>query len=274
MSVTVTLEFVQLGVCLFVLGIASYQDIRERMVYDWVWVIGLVLGSIMHVFGLIFYPFYSWQDLIFNLFLAVIFVGLFSIPKLFGQPALMGPADLLGILVVAYVIPVYSSYVHYFNISLYILPVVTAFLTNLGVVLVFQSLFFALLNIYFLFIRYPKEKKSFWEMLDYPPSVFQRIILFLIGIPMKIKEISKYKFLKLLFAYDEEEKEYFLSFSLRYDDELDKNQTSQYIQQYSERGGKFVWVSPLLPLVVHFTISVVLTFIWGNCFFRLLESFV
>jgi hypothetical protein len=83
------------------LGIASYFDIKTRMVPDVIWLIFGGLGTILY--------FFDWSNMTSYHILSMIFAG--SIALLFYVYKITGVADIFAILNMAVILPVYYGFV-------------------------------------------------------------------------------------------------------------------------------------------------------------------
>ena len=266
------LYWIQFFVCFAILSVATYQDIKERLVYDWIWYVGGGIGAILHVLGFIFLPNYFWLSMVINLVVALILIGIFMLPKLFGGTYLMGPADLIGIFTIAFILPFHSPLVQYFNTNLYIAPSIFAVLTNTFLIFAIYLMFIGVTNLF----KYRSSLKNnsssglwFQEFGLLPKS--KKILLFLLGRRISIDELVDYKFVKLLEDYDEEDKTWKVVFDLGFEDEYTQDEMKEIYLEFHDLGLKEIWISPMVPLITLFLLGIIATALAGNLLFVLLE---
>jgi len=276
----------QFAVAAGVLALASYQDIKERLVSDAIWIAGAVLGAILHIIGIWIAEAYGWRELLLNFCLGAGIVGVLSLPKIWGGEFLMGPADLLGILAIAFIAPLHSPLVFYYNINLFRMPVLFTILVNAFLLL---GVFIGanLTKNFFLFASARKKNRlrgnssipvqisdpGFTWFGEFPPALALpvKMLYFLLGRRISVDRLSRLRFVQLLEDFDEETTVWRPSFSLGFSNEIDPKDIAQVQEGLIELNLSHIWVSPLLPLVVFFFLGLILATLWGNVLFHLFE---
>ncbi|XEO75830.1 hypothetical protein WKT22_00851 [Candidatus Lokiarchaeum ossiferum] len=266
------LYWIQFSVCFLVLTVATYQDIKERLVYDWIWYIGGTIGIGLHILGFIFVPNYYWLSLIINLIVAIIFIGICMIPKIFGGTYLMGPADLIGIFIIALILPFHSPLVHYSRVNLYIAPSIFAVLTNTFLIFALFLCYLGVSN-YFLYKKVLKNSKSSttWFQEFSHLSRGKKLLLFLLGRRISVENLVDYRFVKLLEDYNEDDESWEAIFDLSYEDEYTHEEMKEIYMDFHKLGLQEIWISPMVPLITLFLLGVVVTSLGGNLLFQILE---
>ncbi len=264
--------WIQFSWCLLLLGWASIQDITMREVYDYTWIIGIIGGIILHLlFYLIFHHLY-WLRILLNLLGVGIFIGLMLVPKLLHGSSLMGPADLLALITVAFILPYASPNVQYTYANLYIIPVIFNIITN-GFLLLLGYLWGNLLWNLFSLNGKTKTLQQSFEEFSGSLSLINKFILLLIGNRIDLNEIQTKPHIKLLEFWDPEAQEWIISLNLNYEMELSSSELSEIVQEYTKHGLTEIWISRLFPLIVCFFGGLLLTAIWGNLVFQFLTFF-
>ena len=258
--------------CFLILSIATYQDIKERLVYDWIWYIGGFLGIGLHIVGFLFIPNYYWLSLIINLIVAFIFIGICMIPKLFGGTYLMGPADLIGIFVIAFILPFHSPLVQYSKTNLYLAPSIFAVLTNTFIIFALFLVYIGASN----WILYKKSLKATQSSTtwfqEFPNlSLGKKMLLFLLGRRIRVENLVDFKFVKLLEDYDEDDETWDVIFDLSYEDEYSHDEMKEIYMDFHKLGLQEIWISPMVPLITLFLLGIVVTSLIGNLLFQVLE---
>ena len=257
-----------------ILLIATIQDIKTRMVYDWVWWIGFVFSLVLHLIGIIFVANYPWVTLLLNLGLAIIFIGLFSIPKLFGGSLLMGPADLIGIFIIAFCLPFQSPLIVYQHTILFYVPSIFSVITNSFVLFALFLLFNLCKNgLKYLYLDSIKKSEPNWFKEFANLSWFKKFLLCTLGNRLSISKLTQFSYVKFLEEYVEETSQWRFSFDLGYEDEFSKEEMIDMESSIRDLGLSEIWISPMVPLITFFLLGVLVSFLAGNLVFKFLEIF-
>ena len=260
------------------LGIATVQDFKDRLVYDWIWIAGGVIGTIIHVLAIYVWKItaYTWSGILLNFGVALGIVGLMMVPRLFGQQFMMGPADLLGILTIAYLLPFHSAGMTYPIITLFLIPVIFAVLTNTFVLFLGYMLGTLVWNGWKYF-RLPAASRTWYAEFGDDFPVGRKILLCCLGHRVPVGDLpKKYRHIKFLERFDEEEKDWYFVFDTGYMDEYSTEEMEQLSQKFQSQGQGLnaIWISPMIPLMVFFLGSLIPTALWGNLVFQFLASFL
>jgi preflagellin peptidase FlaK len=259
------LNFITIIIAVVLLSMAAYQDIKSRMISDWVWICMIGSGSILHILQLLttLNSSNGGQEYLFSLLINVIIALLLGI--FLTLSALGGEADRIAFFAIAFVTPLQSPIFSIAN------PEYTYVFSLLPKIL---GTFF---NAYLLSIPVPisiflynlTNKRRKREDYTYQPnSRWKKIFLFFIGYPKTttdiVKEI-KAKPWHFDFLEDFIDGEWKIHFQLQLDTpEADLERKLKLANLLENNEKKVVWVQPSLPFIAFIFIGFVSEILLGN----------
>ncbi len=259
------LNFITIIIAIILLSMAAYQDIKDRMISDWVWICMIVSGSILHILQLltILNSSNGGQEYLFSVLLNI------SIALLLGifltLSALGGEADRIAFFAIAFVTPLQSpifsianpEYAYVFSL----LPKILGTFFNAYLLSIPVPISIFLYNL-------AKKRRKRGDYAYQPNSRWKRIFLYFIGYPKTttniVKEI-KAKPWHFDFLEDFIEGEWRIHFQLQLDTpEADLERKLKLAELLENNGKKVVWVQPSLPFIAFIFIGFVTEIFLGN----------
>ncbi len=252
-------------IAVILLGIASYHDIKTRMVSDWIWICMIGSGSVLHILQLISImnsPNEAQEYLFSVLFNIIISLILGTILTL---SALGGEADRIAFFAIVFVTPLQPAiftianpeYAYLFSFLPKILG--TFFNAYLLAILVPISIFFYNLI----------QKRRKREIYNYQSSSrLIKIFLHFIGYPKTtndiVKEIKE-KPWHFDFLEDFIEDEWKIHFQIQLDTpEADLERKLKIAELLETDEKNVVWVQPSLPFISFIFIGYIMEILVGN----------
>lgn len=179
----ITIEFIAFTINIIMLSIASYFDIKERLVSDLLWIVMLVPGIFLLAIRFLEYN----NDLISDIIISIIFSIIIAI--LFSISGLWGGADGLAIFMLILINPFSfnDNVVHHDKIlTLFqIIPFSLNIIINAYII----ALLFPLALLLYNFIQYKRYSYLYLEPIHIPK--WQKIIVSFIGYPISIEKLEK-----------------------------------------------------------------------------------
>jgi hypothetical protein len=266
------LNFLIVIIAFILLIIASYQDIKTRLVSDWIWIFMIGIGSILHILQLIITLSNSLnaQNYLFSVLLNIIIaliLGLFL-----AVSALGGEADRIALFAIAFVTPLQSSIISIANEEFAYL--FSFFPKILGTF--FNAYLLAILVPISIFFYNMVQKRRKHANYTYPhSSKWVRIFLLFIGYPKTTTDIVKEtKEKPWHFDFLEEfiEGEWKIQFQMRLDTpEADLERKVKLAELLETNEKKVVWVQPSLPFILFILIGFALEILAGNLILSLMS---
>ncbi|MHA2033525.1 MAG: A24 family peptidase C-terminal domain-containing protein [Candidatus Kariarchaeaceae archaeon] len=268
------ISFLMVVIAVILLGIASYHDIKTRMVSDWIWICMIGSGSVLHILQLVtkLNSPNETQEYIFslgfNLIIALILVTILTLT------ALGGEADRIAFFAIVFVTPLQHSiftvvnieYAHLFSL----LPKILGIFFNAYLLAIFvpiSILFYNLIQKRRKRVRYNYQRSSRWT----------QIFLHFIGYPKTTNDIVKeIKEKPWHFDFLEEfiEGEWYIHFQMQLDTpEADLERKLKIAELLETDEKNFVWVQPSLPFISFIFFGYILEFLVGNLILSIM-SFV
>ena len=259
------INFLIIIIALFLLSIASYHDIRTRMISDWIWICIMGSGLVLHLLQLIItiYIPNEAQDYLFNVLFNLIIAALIAI--LLTLSALGGEADRIAFFAVAFVIPIqqpiFSMANPEFTYLLSFLPKILGIFFNAYLVAAAVPIFIFFYNFF--------QKRRKRENFDYMgSSKLGSIFLHFIGYPkstMDIVKVVKDKPWHFDFLEVYKNDEWKINFNLQLDTpEADFERKLKLAERLENDKKEVVWVQPSLPFISFISIGYVLEILVGN----------
>ena len=252
-------------IAVILLTIASYQDIKARLVSDWIWLLMIGGGSILHLlqFVIALNESINMDEYLFSLFMNVIIALLLGLFLMLS--ALGGEADRIAFFAIAFVTPQQSAifpianadYVYLFSflpkiIGTFFNAYLLAILVPIGI---------------FLYNLIQKRRKGLKYI--YPQtSTLAKLFLHFIGYPKATNAISKeinenpwhFDFLE-----DFVDGEWKIKFQMQLDTpEADLEKKLKLAELLEANEKDFVWVQPSLPFIFFILIGFILEILMGN----------
>lgn len=259
------INFLMVIIAVMLLGIASYHDIKTRMVSDWIWICMIASGSVLHILQLITtlnspnetqeYLF----SLIFNLIIALILGIILTLT------ALGGEADRIAFFAIVFVTPLQSSIFTVVNLEyaylFSFLPKTLGIFFNAYLLAIFVPVsifFYNLIQKRRERVIYNYQRSSRWTI----------IFLHFIGYPKTtndiVKEIKE-KPWHFDFLEDFIEDEWKIHFQMQLDTpEADLERKLKIAELLETDEKNVVWVQPSLPFISFILIGYILEFLVGN----------
>ena len=180
------LNFITISIAVILLGMAAYQDIKDRMISDWVWICMIGSGSILHILQLLITLNSSkgGQEYLFSISMNIIIALLLGI--FLTLSALGGEADRIAFFAIAFVTPLQSpifsianpEYAYVFSL----LPKILGTFFNAYLLSIPVPISIFLYNI--------AKKRRKREDYCYPPnSRWKKVFLYFIGYPKTTTDI-------------------------------------------------------------------------------------
>ncbi len=222
---------------LLILLVASFFDIRYRIVPPKLWILALIVLIPLNLYEFLLFNY----DLL-NYLISILLTVLISL----ALPYLgFGGADSKALIALALFFPVYPKF--------YYFPFFKCFLLPLALVTLINSVIFApLISIYLFIINLKKL------------GLHNLNVKYFVGMKVNIENIPK--FCALLEYIDEKGN---FKRSLK-----GVEPSNSIIRNMKEAGIKEVWITPLLPFIVFITIGYIISVILGNLLFLLLDIII
>jgi len=259
------LNFLTIIIAVILLSIAAYQDIKARMISDWLWIFMIGSGSMLQILQFItmLNSTTGWQEYLFSIFLNIIIallIGLFLTLS-----ALGGEADRIAFFAIAFVTPLQSplfsiaspEYSYLFSFLPKILG--TFFNAYLLAIPVPIGIFF------FNFIQKRRNRANYAYQHN---SRWEKIFINFIGYPKTTTDIVKeiqtnpwhFDFLENFI-----EGEWKIQIQLQLDTpEADLERKLKVAELLESEKKKVVWVQPSLPFIAFIFIGFILEIFFGN----------
>ena len=247
------------------LGIASYHDIKTRLVSDLIWICMISSGSVLHILQLIFTLNTSngAQDYLFNLFLNLVIALILGL--VLTLSALGGEADRIAFFAIVFVTPLQSPI---FPITNPEYAYIFSFLPKiLGVF--FNAYLLAIVVPISIFFYNIAQKRRNQDKYDFKNSSgLKSIFLLFVGYPKSTSNIMKivenkpwhFDFLEIF-----EEDEWKIHFHMQLDTpEADLKRKLKIAELLENDEKKVVWVQPSLPFISFIFIGFILEIFVGN----------
>ena len=252
-------------IAIILLGIASYHDIKTRMVSDWIWVCMIGSGSTLHILQLISTQSIpnGFQEYLFNVFLNLIIALILGL--LLTLSALGGEADRIAFFAIVFVTPLQSplipvtnpEYAYLFSF----LPKILGTFFNAYLLAIFVPI-----SIFFYNLVQKRRKRDFYDFQG--SSRLKSIFLLFIGYPistMNILKAVKEKPWHFDFLEAFEEDEWKIHFHMQLDTpEADLERKLKIAELLETDEKKVVWIQPSLPFISFILIGFILEILMGN----------
>ncbi len=269
------LNFLVIIIAVILLSIAAYQDIKTRMISDWIWICMIGSGSILHVLQLMttLNSSKGGQEYLFSIFLNIVialFLGIFLTLS-----ALGGEADRIAFFAIAFVTPlqpvifsiVNPEYAYLFSF----LPKI------LGTFFNAYLLAIPIPIIIFFYNLVQKRRKRLNYTYQHNSRIVKMVLHF-IGYPKTttdiVKEINE-KPWHFDFLEDFIEGEWKINFHMQLDTpEADLERKLKLAELLETNEKKVLWVQPSLPFIAFIFIGFVLEIFVGNLILSFMSLFL
>ncbi|MHA1728893.1 MAG: A24 family peptidase C-terminal domain-containing protein [Promethearchaeota archaeon] len=266
---------------LILLIYAVYQDVIERMVSDYIWIAGTIIGIgayFLHFFLDMNGTVQILPHIFINLFTALIFSLIFYAPKYFTENSILGEADILAFSMTALLMPVRFNESPYINQYLVTLPTIFDIICNC-----FILFGFFLIAIFFRNLIFGIFNKEFFS--ETCGNLTKKIISLFTGILVKVENLDKYTHFNLLEVYNDENEGHLnnenigscnwnLDINFSNEEEFPKNELIQLKEEILSTGKKYIWITLLIPFMIFILFSAIITPWTGNLIFKVLESMI
>ena len=250
----VELDSIVVIFCFSCLIYASWMDIKERSVTNWLWLLMIVVGVPIASYNLLIYriPF------LISLSFSLLFTSALSYPCF--RLNLFGGADAKSLICISLLIPTHPCF-HFFshhfpissslNTGLVLFPFAISTLFNatiLTLTVSFALFFYNLLNL----------------RLD---ELSENVRYAFIGYKLHVDKLTDLKHTRLIHSYDEKEGKLEKKFIFG-GVEIDRG-IIEKLKNYAAEGelDKEVWVTPDLPFILFITAGFLISVLYGNFLF-------
>jgi len=259
------LNFLIIIIAILLLGIAAYQDIKTRMVSDWIWICMIGSGCILHVLQLVatLNSSKAGQEYLFSIFLNLIIA--LSLGIFLTVSALGGEADRIAFFAIVFVTPLQSPI---FSIANPEYSYLFSFLPKI-IGTFFNAYLLAIpVPIIIFFYNLVQKRRKRVNYTYQHNSRWGSILLHFIGYPKTTTDIMKEineKPWHFDFLEDFIEGEWKIRFQIQLDTpEADLERKLKLAKSLEFHKKKAVWVQPSLPFIAFIFIGFTLEILIGN----------
>ncbi len=292
---------------IFLLFYAVFKDFKERLVTDYIWMFGTIIGIIVYLLNFMLNPEYIpiiLPQIALNLLFALIIGVIFYLPKFLLDIGILGEADILAFFMIALLIPIRLNPEPYKYSILLLIPIIFDVIVNcffiFGCFLV--CIFFR--NIFFFLRGNPLFSNTEGTLL-------KKLFIIFSGILIETINLDKYKHINLLeefiFNNDEEKTEnnnnekhdknslnnhinsvqiieidensklgkdcgkWVLQPVFNYEEIFSSEELAQLKNEILSTEKKHIWITFLTPFMIFILLSVIITPWTGNFVFKILE---
>ena len=247
------IDYIAVALSIIFLAYGSWSDIKTREVSNLLWQIFLPIGIALTFFRILLNT-----DLMIISLLSITIIVVISTVGFYG--GMMGGADTKALICIGIAMPIYPSFLTKFIYPIFPLSV----LINSFLIASLSCIYSMLRNSHWIA---SKNESLFSGFHDEP--LWKKLLIFISGYKMSSSELSEKSHFFPLEKVDAKDGSMIRKLKISARIESEDSTLEALLKQYPEGSNqKYLWVSPMLPMLLFITIGYLLTLIAGDILMR------
>ncbi len=247
------IDYIAVALSIIFLAYGSWSDIKTREVSNLVWLFFLPIGIALTFFRILLNT-----DLMIISLLSIVIIVVISTVGFYG--GMMGGADTKALICIGIAMPIYPSFLTRFIYPMFPLSV----LINSFLIASLSCIYSMLRNSYWII---SKDENLFSGFHGEP--LWKKLLIFISGYKMSSSELTGKSHFFPLEEVDVKDGNMIRRLKISARIESENSILDDLLEHYSKGSDmKYVWVSPMLPMLLFITIGYSLTLIVGDVLMR------